>query len=500
MVKLSKMLRKPKNLIDIGERGAAFEDRSRTVNLYRGRTVSLNPKKFLKPAIKALAIFYFLFSSLFFNSLLAPTNNEIFAAQNDAERAELEAELKNLEEQIAKYESTLSSYKSQGKTLKSEIDRLNANVAKLNLQIKAVNLSISQLDRNITKTSEEITVTENEIDLHKSAITKLIRNINENESASIIEILLSNPKLSDFFGNINNILLVEDNLRVELSSVTSLRNDLVGQKEKLALQRDDAEALKKYQSSQKSAIQSTKSQKDDLLAVTKGQEVKYQELVKQTKATAAEIRNRIFRLLGGGELPFGEAVKLAQVAEKATGVRAAFILAVLTQESSVNGVIGRNLGKCYYNTPRDNASGMVMSNTQKPVFLELMSELGLNPDTTPVSCPIASDGAYGGAMGPAQFMPVTWDLYKERVASITGGNPPSPFNNLDAFTATAIYLSDGLNGCKAIYSTIFSQENCAAAKYYAGGNWRAYTTVGRYGYRVAERSQSFEQDIAVLDG
>ncbi|MBI2035850.1 MAG: hypothetical protein HYT12_04205 [Candidatus Liptonbacteria bacterium] len=497
------MLNKPKNLVDImAARGQAFEHRPKIVNLYKLRPRHINLKKIFKPAITITAVLYFTLSSVFFNSfsLFAPTNNSILAAQNNEERAELEAELRDLEEQIAKYEATLVSYKSQGKTLKSEIDRLSANISKLNLQIKAVNLSITQLDKNISKTSKEISVTEDEIDLHKSAITKLIRNINENETASIIEILLANPKLSDFFGNINNILLIEDNLRIELAKVTSLRTDLLGQKEKLALQRNDAEAIKKYQNSQKTAIQSTKTQKDELLAVTKGQEMKYQELVKQTRATAAEIRNRIFRLLGGGELPFGEAVKLAQVAERATGVRASLILSVLTQESSLDGVIGRNLGKCYYNTPRDNPSGTVMSNAQKPAFIALIAELGLNPDTTPVSCPIASDGAYGGAMGPAQFMPLTWELYQEKVGDITGGNPPSPFNNLDAFTATAVYLSDGLKGCKTIYSTIFSQENCAAAKYYAGGNWRAYTALGRYGYRVAERSASFEEDIEVLNG
>src|SRR3989338_6438446 len=140
-----------------------------------------------------------------------------------------------------------------------------------------------------------------------------------------------------------------------------------------------------------------------------------------------------------------------------------------------------------------------MSNSQKPSFLSLMSALGLDPNKTPISCPIASDGTYGGAMGPAQFMPNTWNIYKNRISSITGGNPASPFNNLDAFTGTALYLSDGLVGCKAIYKTIFSQENCAAAKYYAGGNWKIYTRVGYYGYKVAERAADFEDDIEILD-
>ena len=96
-----------------------------------------------------------------------------------------------------------------------------------------------------------------------------------------------------------------------------------------------------------------------------------------------------------------------------------------------------------------------MSNSQKPAFLAILADLKMDSDKTPVSCPIASDGAYGGAMGPAQFMPTTWDLYKNRVANITGNKPASPFNNADAFTATALYLQDGLSNCKAIYKPFF---------------------------------------------
>jgi membrane-bound lytic murein transglycosylase B len=205
-------------------------------------------------------------------------------------------------------------------------------------------------------------------------------------------------------------------------------------------------------------------------------------------------------MLGGGELPFGDAVKIAQAAERATGVRAAFILAVLAQESALKGVIGANLGKCYYNTLRNNDSGTVMSNSQKPAFLKIMEGLKMNPDTTPVSCPIVSDGAYGGAMGPAQFMPTTWELYKNKVEEITGNNPASPFNNFDAFVATALYLKEGLVSCKQIYSSSFSQENCAAAKYYAGKNYRNYMSIGRYGYRVADRAVKFEEDIETISG
>lgn len=431
--------------------------------------------------------------------VMAPTGNSIFAAQSEEERRQLEAQLANLEAQIAEQNATLQSYKKQGKTLKSEIDSLNAKIAKLNLQIKAINLTISELDNSISLTRDGIKKTESNISDTKDVISKLLQDVYENENLSTIQVFFQNPKLSDFFSSVNDVVTVQDNLQDELKKVLALRADLMDKQETLSLERSDAASLKAYQDSQRSSIQQTKSDKDSLLKVTKGQESKYQDLLTQTQKAAADIRNRIFRLLGGGEISFGEAVKIAKVAERSTGVRAALILATLTQESAEGGVIGRNLGRCFYNDPRANQSGTVMSNAQKDAFLAIMTELKLDPAKTPVSCPIVSDGAYGGAMGPAQFMPNTWQLYKDRVAAITGGNPASPFNNLDAFTATALYLSGGLEGCRASFSSLFSQESCAAAKYYAGGKWRSYMSVGRYGYRVADRAQGFEADIEVLD-
>ena len=148
---------------------------------------------------------------------------------------------------------------------------------------------------------------------------------------------------------------------------------------------------------------------------------------------------------------------MVRVTEDRIGVNPALILAVLSQESSVDDLIGKNIGKCTYNQSAPNKSGTVMSDSQKPAFLSIMSELGLNADTTPVSCPIVSDGSYGGAMGPAQFMPNTWwnpdteTGYKRRVSKVLGIESPSPFEALHAFTGTALYLSDALDRCKTAF-------------------------------------------------
>jgi membrane-bound lytic murein transglycosylase B len=136
-----------------------------------------------------------------------------------------------------------------------------------------------------------------------------------------------------------------------------------------------------------------------------------------------------------------------------------------------------------------------MSPSNQPIFLQITQSLNLDPNILTVSCPNV-DGVYGGAMGPAQFVPSTWELYADDVTGITGHSPASPWNDADAFVATALYLKDAMVGCTSLYSSGVSQERCVAAKYYAGGRWKNY--LWTYGEAVVEQAQSFANDVATI--
>jgi peptidoglycan hydrolase CwlO-like protein len=425
----------------------------------------------------------------------------VFADTTQAERAALEAQLAELELQIVEHEATVQTLNAEGKSLEGAVSTLNAKIDVLNLKIKAITGQLQQLDEEIGDREVRIRGTIEQIDFNRDALARAVQKVYETSETGLIEVLLRNPNLSGFFGDINNLRAVQSSLVLTIDKITGLKDELVEERELLALQRNDAQALKEYQDSQRQTIQSTKVEKNRLLQDVKGKEAESRKILTETKKTAAEIRSRIFQLLGGGELTFEEAYNFAKLAEGATGVRAALILAVLDRESA----LGHNVGKCpYYSAEKDR---YYMHPTRDvPAFLEITKKLGLNADTMLVSCP-NSDGAYGGAMGPAQFIPSTWQLYEAGIAKVTGSSPPSPWRNADAFVATGLYLSDALSSsaCKqygAEYAHIlprqFLEERCAAAKYYAGGRWFTYRFA--YGDPVVERADTFQEDIAILNG
>ena len=411
------------------------------------------------------------------------------------QRAALEQQLAEVEKQIDENQKTIAQYQKSGNTLKSDISKLNTEIATLNLKVKGIGLALTKLNGEIDETQKNIKGTESKIDINKQALSSAIREIYETDNANLIAILLAHNTLSEYFGALNNVMLLREGIHTKLGEITNLRQSLIATKEELAAKKQDQENLRAAQLAQKKNREQTQAEKALILKETKGKEAEYQKLLKKTQETAAQIRSRIFELLGGGALTFEKAYTYAKLAEGASGVRAALILAILSRES----LLGKNVGQCSYTTAMHPTRDI-------PYFLQLLAKLGIDPasDAAKVSCANAH-GAYGGAMGPAQFIPSTWKLYEARISAITKDVPANPWNNSDAFVATGIYIGDLLNSKSCIdYGNQMPdnaqklRERCAAAKYYAGNNW--YTYRFWYGEPVVTKADSFEKDIAVLKG
>jgi len=98
---------------------------------------------------------------------------------------------------------------------------------------------------------------------------------------------------------------------------------------------------------------------------------------------------------------------------------------------------------------------------------------------------------YGGAMGPAQFIPTTWMLYRDKVKGITG-KTADPWNIKDAFLAAALYLAD-YGATKQTYNA----EWKAAMIYSSGSTNLSYRF---YGDSVMKITAEYEEDIKEIEG
>lgn len=430
------------------------------------------------------------------------------SAETEAERkARLEAQLQQIEMQMIESERQLESKQSERQSLERDVSILESQIDKAQLGIQARAVAISQLTEQIGDKAEVITILEERQEKQRRSIADLVRKTHEVDDFSMVEIMLSNQNLSEFFVDFESFRSINNSLGDSLRALADIKEDTEFQKESLLDKQLSEAELKEKQEAEKRVIEQREQAKEQILTVTKGEEANYQQLLASQRKSVAQLRAQLFEILGGGgAIPFPQAVDLAVTAGGAVGVEPALILAILEQESSY----GSNIGGC---TMGDVTSGRdIMHPTRdKPVFLRIAETLGFDPATQAVSCPLIRNGTrigWGGAMGASQFIPSTWGIYggfpsgsltyvqsADAIRSLLGKNTPSsPFNNQDAFTATALLLRD--NGANGTYAG----DRLAALRYYAGWGGATQPQNQFYGDQVAERKERLKNEIATLQG
>ena len=450
----------------------------------------------------SLIFSFFLFSFLIFPSITkAITCSTSIEGKSDSE---LQAILNQCDKEIVEQKKILGDAQKQSSDLEKAIAETTYNINKTQLEITAGNAKIKQLGENIVTKVQYIGELSVRMEDIKKSIGKMIKDSYDISNISMVETVLSSEDLSALFKDIDDYSSINKKLRDLIGELTGVKQTSEDQKKDLEDRKAQAEKLKFEQDTKKRDLETYKNEKQDLLKFSKGQESLYQASISEKEKQKNQIRSRMFKTAGGQEISFGDALKLIQPYESAIGVSSALVLAVLFQESAVDSTIGKNIGQCTYNQVSSCTVGKtVMSDTQKPAFLTIMSSLGMNPDKTPISCAICSDGNYGGAMGPAQFMPETWNGIAGRVSKILGISYPSPFQNLHAFTASAVLLKDNQDRCQTAFTKKSDIWACSASKYYgglllSGTRLTNYMYYG-YGASVAKRALQFEKDIDILN-
>lgn len=378
------------------------------------------------------------------------------------ERA-LEAELERVLEEIRKQKTELESQRSQSASIERDISILEGQIREAELELEANRLRIRELTGNINETEETLEELEDHLGIQKDSLAELLRDMRKLGDYSIVEVMLSHDSLSDFFRRSDSVGVVRRQVIEKLEEIQE--NQKLAQEEKENLQelKSQEVSVQHAISAEKSKIETAQNEHAELLAASRSQERTYEEIIAEREAQAAAIRSALFALRDSTtEINFGQALDLAREVEQYTGVRPAFLLAILTQETR----IGQNIGTCNLpSTPNRMWKDIMKPSRDQAPYLRIVERLGIGPEDRPLSCPQSI--GWGGAMGPSQFIPSTWEMYADRVASAVGVDIADPWRPRDAFFASGIYLADLGAGAGT-----YQAELEAAGRYYAGGNWQ----------------------------
>lgn len=441
-----------------------------------------------------------------------PTHAQVGQAEVAKRRAELEVELAKLEKLIQQQQELLSNKQGERVTLERDLAILDGKISKARLDIRARELAIAKLQDDIIDKEATIATLVEKIDRQRETLSELVRKRAETDDTSLVEVVLSGKSFSDFFEELEDVEAIKLGLHSSFDELEHLMNENREVKRILEERHLGEVELKQLQLLQKKKLDEQEGEKNRILKSTKGQEAEYQRMIRESEKSATEIRSELFELRGSAAIQLGDAIEYANFASAKTGVRPAFILGILKQETRLGEFLGNGVWTEDMHPTRD-----------RPVFKTIVETLGLDANRTPVS---KKPGyGWGGAMGPAQFIPSTWACYggyihsstgtcsntggmtyeafwagpwrydasKDRIRSLRGkASPGNPWDNQDAFIASAVYMMDlGAAGGN------HAKEREAALRYFAGGNW-SNPAYAFYGDGVMEHAAYFQKQIDTL--
>jgi putative PIN family toxin of toxin-antitoxin system len=375
--------------------------------------------------------------------------------------ASVQADLVIKEEEIAALNKKIEELQQKKNTAAEEAELINNQIDAIAHRIEKSQLELKETANLLKKTLQRREETEASVgELEKTIATKknqvrdLIRLLYAKEKTSLIDIWLSSHSLGAALAEQAAVQTLQNASFALMQELQAETEALQEHEAALTQQSESLYITSRVLGAQKQVLAEQKHEQSEFLAAKKTEQLAFDQKIMAAKAARQEIEAGLFALKNSSvQLSFSSAAEMAQYASDLTGVRPSLLLAVLKIESNM----GNNIGSGHF--PDD------MQPASREPFLRLAKNLGRDPAAMPISRSVSY--GWGGAMGPAQIMPQTWEGIQSRLAALLKKALADPYELTDAFVATALLLSD--KG-----ATTAAGEKEAVGRYLAGPNWQNF--------------------------
>jgi membrane-bound lytic murein transglycosylase B len=393
-----------------------------------------------------------------------------------AEDRNLRDSLFALRAQIQGYEDRISQSLNEVKTVSDAQGLMDMRRKKLSLEKALTQNSIDAAQGNIADINRAIASSAQKIASQRIIMAELLRDMDHSEKSNW-QIFASGSTLSSIFDAVRNAELVHNSVRETVRAVREEQGALAQKRNDLEKRREEAILYQELQMREEFALQEEIARQKALHEYAGKRTQIFQDLLRRSELATSSLQQEFFDREGVGKaMPFAEAWNRADAVAKQLGIRTALLLALVAQESR----FGEHQGSGNW---KDD-----MHPSQWAALQQIAQGLGLDLDAIPVSK--KPDYGWGGALGPAQFLPSTWLIYEDGIRRITGHTFPSPWNIDDAFAGAALKLAEA-----GATSKTAQAERKAALMYFAGENWDN-PAFGFYADSILELAQEMEAEMS----
>ena len=384
-------------------------------------------------------------------------------------------QIADLEAQISDYWKAVDEKKARGASVQNEIEILKDKVKQSELEIQSLKLAVEEAGYKLRQTETKIGAVQGKSDKMRGRLAVSLRMLKEREETPLLLRVTEVDRLSEIFTALSELEQFQGSVQEVLDDLKKTKSELEDIREEIAQEKSAQEKLKRFEETQREIAARRKAEQAKLLTKLDREKNKLIGTIESTKRDLQKIKEQITYLAQAG-VSAEQAIRFGELAAIRAGIRASYLIAVLEVESR----LGQNVGRGTWLKdmhPRDHEA-----------FKQITAKLGRDPDTTPVSR--APSYGWGGAMGPAQFLPNTWMAYEAEVARLTGRAPADPWNIEDAFTAAALKLSRGGASSKT------REGEVRASKAYISGSGNCTKSIcNSYSNLIQEKAEEIEKEL-----
>lgn len=203
-------------------------------------------------------------------------------------------QIDEIQKEIERYQAEIDKNAQEAASLKKQINALEITKKKLSSDIKLTQKQIESAKLSLNSLDIQIEDKEEETVQRRYALGEILKSMNSEESTSLIEIVMANQNLADFFGEIERINNLQKEMNINLAELKALKEILEERRLEKEKQKNNLQKFSARLTDQKQLVEINAANRSQLLNETKNKESLYRKLYEERLAAKEALEREIF--------------------------------------------------------------------------------------------------------------------------------------------------------------------------------------------------------------